>query len=146
MQMKEHLYQVYWQECYQQSAVSSQPTAVQKPVNSAAMSYFDLKVASAVIVAAAQKMHAETIESLLAEFEFAETASVLAEKGIADVVGAGQEQSSFVDLQQLSQNLAVNWMISWHSKGFVALQQTMEAEKQATGHSDQLGVEREELD
>ena len=52
------------------------------------MSYSDLKVASAAIVAAAEKMPAETIESLLAEFVFDETASELAEKGIAEVVEA----------------------------------------------------------
>ena len=52
------------------------------------MSYFDLKAASAAIVAAAEKMPAEMIESLLAEFVFAETASELAEKGIAEVVEA----------------------------------------------------------
>ena len=52
------------------------------------MLYFDLKVASAAIVAAAEKMPAEMIESLLAEFVFAEIASELVEKGIAEVVEA----------------------------------------------------------
>lgn len=52
------------------------------------MSYFDLKVASAAIVAAVEKMPAEMIGSLLAEFVFVETASALAEKGIAEVVAA----------------------------------------------------------
>lgn len=51
--------------------------------DSAVMLNFDLMVAFAAIVAAAEKKPAETIEMLLAKFVFAETASELVEKETA---------------------------------------------------------------